>query len=281
MAIAKEGVPVVSPGGTFTATVLSIAEGDRGNTQVVVGCTDCGTGGGVFTLDLPHVPIRLHWDSETVLVISHPKEIQPHPSDPLARQKEVRFMAPGALADLERRLGGRASAVKPDEYIKRLKKAAKSVEQNARFVTIRYEQYSGAGMIAKLRRKEQSSPPPAPVANLLNGKYRGNLFAVGQGEYAYDYYDSFEEDSIAPMLQQRGYQGGGESWAGIVYGLLKLRAPEILQQVRLDPEAGGLRIWSSNRDSLTKVAKLVTQAHGDSKLLDLAIKAAEIDSEME
>jgi len=49
----------------------------------------------------------------------------------------------------------------------------------------------------------------------------------------------------------------------------------------MDPEGDGLRIWSSSKASLVRIAELVTAAHGDSILLNEAIKRAESDNEME
>ena len=282
MKTTKEDVPVFSPGGTYSATVWSNVEGDRGNTQVIVECPASGTGAGVFALPLPHVPLQLRWESETHLVIAHPKEIHPHPGDGLAKQEHLQFADPSALAELTQGLRNGGSELTPDAYLELLKSAQMRSEKSAHRLTIRYEEYGGAGdTIATLRHKEQSALPPKPAENLLTDKFRGRLVASADGQFLYDYYDAHEQDSLASSLQDKGYQGGGESWAGIVYGLLKLHEPDVLQQVSFDPEADGLRIRSASRSTLTRVAELVTKAHGNPKLLAEAIEAAEADSEME
>lgn len=280
MDVAKEDVPVPSPGGTYSATVWSNVQGDIGNTQVIIDAPASGTGSGIFTLDLPHVPLKLRWTSDSDLVIAHPREIAPRPGDSLARQERIQFAAPHTTANLNQALQGMDPRDNPEEYLKKLQAAQK--DSQPRFVNIKYEQYEGAGeVVAELRRKAESAPPPTPPTNLLDEKLRGGLVAVDDGQFVYDYYDAHKKDAIAPALLKRDYQAGGESWAGIVYGLLKLKAPHVLAQVRMDPEGDGLRVWSSNKAALEKIAELVTAAHGDSMLLNEAIKRAEADRQME
>lgn len=62
---ATEAVP---PGGQRRAHVFSIVGELRGNTVVAV---DFGRGaGGVFAVDLPYVPLTLHWGDDEHLVIA-------------------------------------------------------------------------------------------------------------------------------------------------------------------------------------------------------------------
>lgn len=70
---------VVSPGEKNSAAVFSIVDGSQGNTQVIVsfGWPKARGGGGVFAVDLPHVPIRLAWRDDTHLVVSYPAELKP------------------------------------------------------------------------------------------------------------------------------------------------------------------------------------------------------------
>jgi hypothetical protein len=63
--------------------------------------------------------------------------------------------------------------------------------------------------------------------------------------------------------------------------LLVLRAPQVLDQIELDPEGDGLRVWSSSQAALTQIARLVTEAHGDPQLLAQAIERADRSGQME
>jgi hypothetical protein len=113
---------------------------------------------------------------------------------------------------------------------------------------------------------------------------RGVLLTVetnGSVEHSYSYYDVNEPDSSADALEARGFQGGGYSWAGIVHGLVALRAPELLGKLELDPEGDGLAVRSTNRAALVTVAKLVAAAKRDETLLTEAIERARRDGEME
>jgi len=282
MATAKEDVPIPSPNGTYSASVWSNLEGDPKCTQVIVEFPSGGAGAGVFALDLPHVPLKVRWESDSELVIAHPTEIEPHPANPLARQERVQFADPAAMASLAMALQAMDIRSNPDDRLRAIEAAQRGSSTSPRFVKIRYEQYTGAGhVVAELRRSAESALAPTLPPNLLDETLRGRLVAVDGGQFVYDCYDAPEEDGIGHALLKRGYQGGGESWAGVIYGLLQLKAPSVLSQVRMDPEADGLRVWSSARTPLEEIAELVTAAHADPELLDLAIRRARIDDEME
>lgn len=97
---------------------------------------------------------------------------------------------------------------------------------------------------------------------------------VSEKNFRYDYYDVRESDSSYQQLAAMGYQGGGPSWAGIVFGLLKLKQPRLMRKLRFDEEGEGLAIWSADRNALQLVAELVTQAKSDKDLLKQAIAKA-------
>lgn len=103
----------------------------------------------------------------------------------------------------------------------------------------------------------------------------------GRIEYSYSYYDVAEPDSSLEALQAKGLQGGGCSWAGIVHGLAALRAPDIIEELELDPEGDGLAIRSTNRAALITAARLVAAAKRDRSLLEAAIERAILDGQME
>lgn len=103
----------------------------------------------------------------------------------------------------------------------------------------------------------------------------------GRREHSYSYYDVHERDPSTTLLQGQGFHGGGPSWAGIVHGLVALRAPELAGHLELDPEGDGLQVKSKRRAALQKVAKLVAAAKKDSALIQAAIERARTDGVME
>jgi len=120
------------------------------------------------------------------------------------------------------------------------------------------------------------------VANKAEKLRRGSIIEIrSQGKTRYDYDDLDEKDPHADRLRSRGYQGGGESWAGIATGLIKLRAPKLGSKLEMDPEAEGLSVWSEDRAALLSLAKLIAEAKENATLLDAAIEAAANDGEME
>ncbi|WP_437806333.1 Imm51 family immunity protein [Sorangium sp. So ce1078] len=113
---------------------------------------------------------------------------------------------------------------------------------------------------------------------------RGVLLTFEAGgliEYTYSYYDVNEPDASSETLSARGLQGGGESWAGVVRGLVALRAPEIIDRLELDPESDGLAVRSADRAALIAVAELVAAAKRDPALLEAAIERALLDGQIE
>ncbi len=105
----------------------------------------------------------------------------------------------------------------------------------------------------------------------------GQLVRLDDDSYRYDYAGM----ERAAFLQERGYQGGGESWAGITRGLLELQAPELVAEVRFDPEGDCLAVWASEAAPLKKIASLIARAIKNGPLLAKAIQRAEALSEME
>jgi hypothetical protein len=110
---------------------------------------------------------------------------------------------------------------------------------------------------------------------------RGSVIEVPNSDFRYDYYDVHEKDSHFKQLTDRGYQGGGPSWKGIVYGALKMSDPNILTKIRFDEEAEGLAIWCSDKETLEKIGRLVEVVKSDEKVLDECINVAEKGFEME
>lgn len=113
---------------------------------------------------------------------------------------------------------------------------------------------------------------------------RGVLITTRTGkrrEHCYSYYDVREADSSTALLQARGLQGGGESWASVVRALVALKKPAIGLVIELDPEGDGLSVRSRKRSALVEVAKLVAAAKSDEALLLLALEQARREGELE
>jgi hypothetical protein len=128
----------------------------------------------------------------------------------------------------------------------------------------------------------RSSPnPPAGHRGAGELKMRGTINPSEDGEFIYQYYDVHEPDSHSNALQAQGWQGGGPTWEGIIYGLLELRSPSTLQEIRFDAEGDGLAIWSRKRTALESIAQLVAEAKASSTLLNEAIERAKRAGRME
>lgn len=121
------------------------------------------------------------------------------------------------------------------------------------------------------------------INSLTNKKIaiRGNLIKVNETEFRLDYYDTSEKDSHYKFLESKGYQGGGPSWVGIIYGAIKMSDSELLDEIRFDEEAEGLAIWASDKSKLEKIGRLISIVKSDNSILVQAISIAERDGQME
>jgi hypothetical protein len=106
---------------------------------------------------------------------------------------------------------------------------------------------------------------------------RGHLTTMtisGTRLYDYSYYDSAEPDSSVALLESWGLQAGGETWAGIVVGLIAPTYPKVMAHLDLDPEADGIAIRSSKRAHLMLVADRIAEAKQDPEILKAAVECA-------
>lgn len=110
---------------------------------------------------------------------------------------------------------------------------------------------------------------------------RGKIIDNPKSEYRYDYYDIYEKDSCLKKLTDKGYQGGGPSWVGIVYGAIRMSDDKLLSNTRFDEEADGLAMWSYDRESLEKIGRLIAVIKTDEKILNECILVAEKNGQME
>lgn len=110
---------------------------------------------------------------------------------------------------------------------------------------------------------------------------RGKIIKFQNNEYRFDYYDLYEPDSHGAYLNELGYQGGGPSWKGIVFGAIKLSEPNLLDEIRFDEEAEGLIIWSNDNETLKKIGRLICVVKSDSIIMQDCIKIAKQSFKME
>jgi Immunity protein 51 len=75
------------------------------------------------------------------------------------------------------------------------------------------------------------------------------------------------------FFEERGFEGNGYTWTGIVKHLVRTRAPELEGVVEYDPEADMLVARSDDRAALLRVAMLIREARTDLGLLEEIIKA--------
>lgn len=227
------------PDRSKSATVYS-RDVDNGYTQVIVEFHQRGGGGSVFAVHLPGMPVQARWVDDVTLCIAYPAEL-----------------------DLERH-NQRDDQTRMFDQV----------------VQVRYETMTGHGALvaAAIARRDlfhstpQAARPRKPLTH--KGRQLRGTIVKADNRFRYDYYDADQPDSSVEFLTASGYQGGGPSWAGVVYGLLALRQPALLPKIEFDEEADGLSVWSRTRAPLLSIADVITAAKEDPALLTAAIAEA-------
>lgn len=99
----------------------------------------------------------------------------------------------------------------------------------------------------------------------------------GQGGFLLTLIDA--DDRTVALFEDRGLQGGGYTWEGIVTALVEMRMPESLPKLEIGAEADNMYIYCADRKLLEQVAGLVRTAIADHDLLVAAIEHAGEDLE--
>lgn len=87
------------------------------------------------------------------------------------------------------------------------------------------------------------------------------------------------DERATTVFEERGLQGGGYTWEGILTSLLQLKMPEALTELEIGAEADNMYAYSTDRSLLDKVADLVRAAINNRDLLIAAIDNAGDDLE--
>src|SRR4051812_17294770 len=82
------------------------------------------------------------------------------------------------------------------------------------------------------------------------------------------------DDRAAALFEDRGLQGGGYTWEGVLISLLQLKMPDALPHLNIGAEADNMYAYSNDRALLEGVAELVQSAMADRQLLAAAIDNA-------
>lgn len=104
---------------------------------------------------------------------------------------------------------------------------------------------------------------------------RGTISPEVKGRYLYRYADHNELDSHATYLRGHGLDSGAETWSALVWGLLRLRHPFLLNSISFDEESDCLAIWSEEQQVLRYIDRLIDEAKRDPQLFDEALAIAD------
>ncbi|MFE3542766.1 Imm51 family immunity protein [Nocardia sp. NPDC059177] len=71
----------------------------------------------------------------------------------------------------------------------------------------------------------------------------------------------------AEVFDEAGYEASGYSWTGIARAALTVRAPELVDRVKFDPEAGMMVAYGSDADALRTLGTYLQEALRDRTVL--------------
>jgi hypothetical protein len=106
------------------------------------------------------------------------------------------------------------------------------------------------------------------TATTAPSKYEpGTLIDHKDGTYSL-IYSSFPD--VGDVLEQRGLQRGGNTWHGMVVHLLEENAPEALDALDFDCEAGMFSAISDSLPALAKVAEMLRKLEDRDVVCEIA-----------
>jgi hypothetical protein len=79
------------------------------------------------------------------------------------------------------------------------------------------------------------------------------------------------------VFERHGLEALGYAWHGVADALVRLRAPEIADRVKYDPESSMFAAYGNDRDALLRLAQLIREAADNPKLLEEALENADSD----
>ena len=94
----------------------------------------------------------------------------------------------------------------------------------------------------------------------------GTLVEHGGGHYSLIY---SEFPDFSDVFDPKGLQGGGYTWHGMVMHLLEENAPEALDALDFDPEAGMFCALSDDLDALRAVARMLVKLESRAAVADI------------
>ncbi len=105
-------------------------------------------------------------------------------------------------------------------------------------------------------------------------KVIGKLQEANGGKFKYDFHDAYRDDSSAKQLQAEGYHGGGPSWLGIIYGAFKICDSDLIDTIEMEIEVTGVRFWSTNKEDLDQIGRIVSVIKSDEAILKECVNKA-------
>src|SRR3954471_15197358 len=106
------------------------------------------------------------------------------------------------------------------------------------------------------------------------------IFQDPKGRHCLTIGDTDIHEKTNALFEDRGLQGNGYTWEGIVAALIALHLPAEAARLRdLGAEADNVYLYCDDRALLERVAELFRQALADHQLLEQAIEQAGDDLE--
>jgi hypothetical protein len=96
----------------------------------------------------------------------------------------------------------------------------------------------------------------------------------GEGRFSLCF-DDFRMPKLT-AFDERGLQGGGYTWEAVVDSLVRMRRPELLNELSYDSESG-MFVALGSRDALKDVANLIQEAIANPQTLEEALDRADPD----
>lgn len=100
-------------------------------------------------------------------------------------------------------------------------------------------------------------------------------FSEENGVHTLFYFDIYEKDSHAKLLQGKGYHGGGPTWLAILYAAFNIYEENIIDSLQYELSASGITFKSKNKEDLIMISKVIALIKKDENMMNTLISEAQ------
>lgn len=106
-------------------------------------------------------------------------------------------------------------------------------------------------------------------------------FQISDDDGEYSIQAAIEDEELYPkyveFFEEHGYTGNGYTWEGHITQILEKEAPDLLDEIDFDPEAGGFFAYTDSGEAQARFVEILSPIFSDLDKLKQHVLAADRD----